>query len=168
MHCVNSQVICEVFFLQCVNFRDIVVMSPKGGDNVEFYLILEEIMKEKGMNIPAVARACSLPDTTVRSIMVRKQKNVALEVAFKLSQGLGVSLQRLNGMPEPPKDKKNPPNAEGPEPEGKGKDIESIFNYLNQGLVSLGLIGENEDITQQQAEILIAVSRILSAAFQDG
>ena len=151
-----------------MNFRDIVVMSPKGGDKVEFYLILEEIMKEKGMNIPAVARACSLPDTTVRSIMVRKQKNVALEVAFKLSQGLGVSLQRLNGMPELPKDKKNPPNAEEPAPEGKGKDIESIFNYLNQGLVSLGLIGENEDITQQQAEILIAVSRILSAAFQDG
>lgn len=134
---------------------------------MEFYLILEEIMKEKGMNIPAVARACGLPDTTVRSIMVRKQKNVALEVAFKLSQGLGVSLQRLNGMSEQPEDKKIPPSTEETVPGVQNKDIESIFNYLSQGLTLLGLIGESEDITEQQAEILIAVSRIVSAAFQN-
>jgi hypothetical protein len=30
------------------------------------------------------------------------------------------------------------------------------------------LIGESEDIIQRQAESLIAVSRILSAAFHDG
>ena len=68
---------------------------------MDFYEILREIMLEKGLNVSDVARICGLRDSTVRSIVIRKQKNVALEVAFKLSDGLGVSLERLNGMPEP-------------------------------------------------------------------
>lgn len=67
---------------------------------MNFYQILQSIMDEKGMTVAAVARVCGLSDGTVRSIVTRKQKNVALEVAFKLSDGLGVSLERLNGMPE--------------------------------------------------------------------
>lgn len=61
------------------------------------YLILQEIMEEKGLSIASVAQICSLPDSTVRGIINRKQKSTALEVAFKLSNGLGVSLERLNG-----------------------------------------------------------------------
>lgn len=67
---------------------------------MDFYEILQAIMDEQGLNIPEVARRCELPDGTVRSIVARKQKNVALEVAFKLSHGLHVSLERLNGLPE--------------------------------------------------------------------
>lgn len=67
---------------------------------MDFYEILQGIMNEQGLNIPEVARRCNLHDGTVRSIIVRKQKNVALEVAFKLSHGLHVSLERLNGLPE--------------------------------------------------------------------
>lgn len=67
---------------------------------MDFYLILQEIMEEQNINIPTVARRCGLSDGTVRSIIARKQKNVALEVAFKLSDGLNVSLERLNGLPE--------------------------------------------------------------------
>ena len=67
---------------------------------MDFYLILQEIMEEKNINIPTVARKSGLSDGTVRSIIKRKQKNVALEVAFKLSNGLNVSLERLNGLPE--------------------------------------------------------------------
>lgn len=68
---------------------------------MEFYEILQDIMDEKKMSISDVAHACGLRDSTVRSIFLRQQKNVALEVAFKLSDGLGVSLERLNGLPEP-------------------------------------------------------------------
>lgn len=64
---------------------------------MEFYKILESIMKEKDMGIPDVARACGLSDSTVRSIIDRKAKNVTLEVAFKMQRGLNVSLERLNG-----------------------------------------------------------------------
>lgn len=72
----------------------------------DFYITLTEIMDEKGMGIADVARACGLTDSTVRSIIDRQQKKVALSVAFKLSDGLGVSLARLNGEKE--EDKKEP------------------------------------------------------------
>ena len=67
---------------------------------MDFFVVLQGIMDEQGLSVAEVARRCGLPDGTVRSIIVRKQKNVALEVAFKLSAGLGVSLERLNGLPE--------------------------------------------------------------------
>ena len=74
------------------------------------YEVLDGIMKEKGISIADIARICSLPDSTVRGIIRRKQETIALEVAFKLSDGLGVSLEKLNGMPEKiPFEKENPP-----------------------------------------------------------
>ena len=54
-------------------------------------------MKQKNLNIPEVARLSGLPDSTIRSIISRKNKTVALEVAFKLAKGLNVSLRELNG-----------------------------------------------------------------------
>ena len=75
---------------------------------MEFHEILRLIMQEKNLSIPDVARLCGLTDSTVRSIIDRRQKKIALSVAFKLSEGLGVSLQRLNGMPEPGNSKAAP------------------------------------------------------------
>lgn len=67
---------------------------------MEIYKILADIMQEQDLNVAETARKSNLPDSTVRGIITRKQKTVALEVAFKLSNGLGVSLERLNGMPD--------------------------------------------------------------------
>lgn len=67
---------------------------------MDFYIILEQIMNEKGLSIPDVARTCGLSDSTIRSILTRKAKRVDLYVAFKLHKGLNVSLERLNGVPE--------------------------------------------------------------------
>lgn len=78
---------------------------------MEFYEILREVMDEKKMSIADVAHACGLRDSTVRSIFLRQQKNVALEVAFKLSDGLGVSLERLNGLPEPEPETQSKPDT---------------------------------------------------------
>lgn len=80
------------------------------------YEILEKIMVERHMSIADVARICNLPDSTVRGIIRRKQENVALDVAFRLSDGLDVSLEKLNGMPERlcpiPKSENAPPYSE--------------------------------------------------------
>ena len=64
---------------------------------MEIYKFLQSYMKEHNLKIAEVARICGLPDSTVRGIITRKQKSVALEVAFKLSDGLNVSLEKLNG-----------------------------------------------------------------------
>ena len=55
-------------------------------------------MDERNLKVAEVARICGLPDSTVRGIITRKQKSVALEVAFKLSDGLNISLRELNGQ----------------------------------------------------------------------
>lgn len=67
---------------------------------MEFYKILQNIMEEKNLSIPEVARLCDLTDSTVRSIFDRKQKKISLNIAFKMSKGLHVSLERLNGEKE--------------------------------------------------------------------
>lgn len=67
---------------------------------MDFYQILLDIMEERKLSIPEIARLCGLTDSTVRSMIDRKQKKVALNIAFKLSEGLGVSLERLNGDKE--------------------------------------------------------------------
>ena len=64
---------------------------------MDFYKILEDIMQQKSISIPDVARMCNLPDSTIRSIISRKSKTVALEFAFKISKGLNISLEELNG-----------------------------------------------------------------------
>lgn len=64
---------------------------------MHFYETLQSIMAEKELTIPDVARLSGLPDSTIRSMISRKNKTVALEVAFKLSKGLGVTLEQLNG-----------------------------------------------------------------------
>lgn len=63
-----------------------------------FYIILEEIMTEKNLKVADVARLCDLSDSTVRSIISRKSKTVALEVAFKIAKGLNVDINRLSGQ----------------------------------------------------------------------
>ncbi len=75
---------------------------------MDFYEILGQIMEEKGLGIADVARICGLTDSTVRSIFDRRQRKIALNVAFKLSDGLGVSLERLNGLSERAGTKKAP------------------------------------------------------------
>lgn len=67
------------------------------------YKVLEEIMKDMNLSVADAARICKLPDSTVRGILRRRQETVALDVAFKLSDGLGVSLERLNGLEEAPR-----------------------------------------------------------------
>lgn len=64
---------------------------------MEFYKILNSIMENKNLSIPEVARKCNLADSTIRSIITRKTKKVSLDVAFKLSKGLNVTLEELNG-----------------------------------------------------------------------
>lgn len=69
----------------------------KGALTLEFYKILQNIMIEKDLSIPEVSRRTGIADSTIRSIISRKTKNISLDVAFKLSNGLDVTLEELNG-----------------------------------------------------------------------
>lgn len=107
---------------------------------MEFYKILQDIMLEKNMGIPDVARACGLSDSTVRSIIDRKAKNVTLEVAFKIQRGLNVSLERLNG--------------EGNEPTLNSED--KPMDMLDTQLINLA-----RELTDDQKRLLLAQIKTL-------
>lgn len=64
---------------------------------LDFYQILQKIMQEKALSIPDVARISGLSDSTIRSILTRKSKSVALDVACKLAKGLQIPLEQLLG-----------------------------------------------------------------------
>lgn len=55
--------------------------------------------------------------------------------------------------------------APSPEQVEPGGEVSELFDYLNRGLISLGFIGPDDDITPQQSDILLGVCRILQAAF---
>ena len=63
---------------------------------MEFYKVLLQIMEDRSLSIPDIARSCGLSDSTIRSVINRKQKSVALDVAFKIASGLQVDLEYLN------------------------------------------------------------------------
>lgn len=85
--------------------------------------ILNRIMDERNLKVAEVARICGLPDSTVRGIITRKQKSVALEVAFKLSDGLNISLRELNGQ----KEKKSPELTEV-----NSRDVHPLLKIYNE------------------------------------
>lgn len=127
------------------------------------YEILEEIIGEKGLSVADVARICNLPDSTVRGIIRRKQETIALEVAFKLSDGLGVSLEKLNGMPEKESSsgaQKSPSAAEAAL--GDHMSMEDS----NRFLVSRGFIQEGQDLSDDDLAFLSHIIGLLDAWFE--
>lgn len=110
------------------------------------YQIIKELMDERNLSIADIAKICDVPDSTVRGIVTRKQRSIALEVAFKISDGLGVSMEFLNGIEEQDI-KKAPP------PEDKDAyKIELIENYD-----SMNKAGQKE---------LLKLSRLLLGAVE--
>lgn len=120
---------------------------------MDFYLILNEIMREKKLSIADIAKQCDLPDSTVRSIIDRKQKRIALDVAFKIHKELNISLERLNG------------EKISPEPTKAGS--EDTEKWLTDLLVERGYIHAGEDISDRDAEFLIHWTALLDAWFSE-
>lgn len=122
---------------------------------MDFYKTLEEIMREKNMSIPEVARACGLSDGTVRSIVVRKSQNVSLEVAFKLSAGLGVSLERLNG--DAPRNEKIAPPELSDEAKKIARDYEGLDRHGRR--ITRMVIDEEQKRMAEERPMIQAAAR---------
>lgn len=59
--------------------------------------------------------------------------------------------------------KNSPSTAEA----APGEEVLRIFDKLNDLLVSEGLIEDGEDLTDRQADVILAVCRIINATFHD-
>lgn len=93
---------------------------------MEFYKILENIMLEKNMKISDIAKKANIPDSTLRSIINRKNKTVALDVAFKISKGLNIDIEELASG------EKTTSNIEPKKEISKEEIKQDIINNLNQ------------------------------------
>ena len=59
-------------------------------------------------------------------------------------------------------EQKNPPSTTEAAP---GESAIELFNYINDALISMGFIKRSDDITSQQAEVILGVCRIIYAIF---
>lgn len=85
-------------------------------------------------------------------------------VMYALIDALGVEPNFLfqDCVKLPPKEK-----SLGTAEAAPGDEISRIFDALNDMLVSEGLIKDGSDITEGQAEILLAVCQIIDATFKN-
>lgn len=129
---------------------------------------LVEVRKINGYTRRRLAEELNRPYRTITNYETGEHEpghKYLIEIAKKF----GVTTDYLLGLSDDPQktadDEKKIPDTIEVAP---GDNVLDIFNFLNSGLVSLGLLDEDEDITKQQAEILISVARILHAAFDKG
>ena len=123
---------------------------------MDFYLVLANIMDRKHLTIPEVARLCGLSDSTVRSIFDRKQKKIALNVAFKISEGLGVSLDELNTGIKPLEKKE------------LSKEDEELYLSLRAVLEKAKIVAPGEPLSPDQAQRVIAILQLIRLLFDKG
>lgn len=90
-----------------------------------------------------------------------------VDMVPKICDVLGISVLDLYSPTqfEPPESIKKSPSTTEAAP---GEKTLELFNYINDILVSMGFIGEGDDITNQQAEIILGICRIIHAAFDKG
>ena len=133
------------------------IIHIKGGDTVELWQILQQAMKEREYKVADVAHICGLPDSTVRGIITRRQKSIALDVAFRLSRGLGIPLEVLAGEAAA----KNEPPA-GPEGQTGGK---ITLEESNKRLEALGYFQEGAELSDRDLAFLGHVIGLLDSWF---
>lgn len=119
---------------------------------------LKHFRELKGLTQEQLATQIGVAKTTITGYEKGNREPDVAKIK-RLAAALCVSGNELLGIEQ----KESPAPAEA---DTGDKDILGIFNYLNEGLISLGLIDDCTDITEQQADILISISRILRAAFE--
>lgn len=116
------------------------------------YEILARIMDQRKLSVANVAKMSGLPDSTVRGIITRKQKKVSLDVAFKLSDGLGISLEELHGMQSA---------AQAPSQPEDAVSREELHSFL----VAAGFVSERRQLSDADLAFLSGVIDIINAWF---
>ena len=139
--------------------RDIVSNKREGKS---MWLENLKIMKERnGMTTKEISEKSGIPEPTLEKLFAGATKDPKLTTMQQLVHFLGYTLDDLDG--DIASAKRTPDTVEA----APGESVSQIFDYLNDGLVSLGLIRDGEDITDQQAEVLLSICRIIRATFED-
>lgn len=83
------------------------------------------------------------------------------ELLVKIAQACNVTVDFILGRES--KTEKSPDTTE----DAPGEDLTKIFNYLQDSLIAAGFLKKGQDLTERQADVLIAICQIIHATFSD-
>lgn len=132
-------------------------------------MTVEEQLKQeilsKYKSIRAFTTTINIPYSTLDSVFKRGISNAGVSTMIKVFDALELDIESVQTgtLQRKPANGKNSPGAPEAAPE---ESVLALFDSLRTGLISTGLIRDGEDITEQQAQVLISVCRILDAVFQ--
>jgi transcriptional regulator with XRE-family HTH domain len=146
---------------------------------LDFLQKLNYLMEKNNLNKSTLSKACDIPYTTIDGWYKKGYEGLKLTTLRKLANYFGTSLdfwaneikleheitqnnnqeclgEKLKKAPEPAMPKS-----------GTSKSKDDIFEKLYNTLIEAGIVKPGQDISSQQADILIAVIKILRAAFNE-
>lgn len=121
-------------------------------------------MDRSGTNQVQLADKLGISKGTVNN-WARGNNSPDVDMVPQICKVLGISILDLYSPTkfEPQESiKKKSPSATEAAP---GEDVRNIFDKLNDLLVSEGFIKEDEDLTDRQADVILAICRIINATF---
>lgn len=121
---------------------------------------LTAIKKESGKTLKQISDESGVPIGTLNKLFAGQTKDPKLDTVRSVVHALGHTLDDLTD--DAPQSAKKPPSTAEAAP---GEDVRNMFDKLNDMLVSEGFIGEDEDLTDRQAEVILAICRIINATF---
>lgn len=117
------------------------------------------LKKASKKTLKQIADESGVPIGTLNKLFAGQTKDPKLDTIRSVVHTLGYTLDDLEDKPI----KKSPDTTEA----APGDDVTEMFNYLQTSLVSAGLLKEGQDLTDRQADILVAVCQIIRATFND-
>lgn len=126
---------------------------------------LVEIREKNGYTRKRLADELGRPYRTITKYETG-ERDPGHSYIVEIAKKFGVTTDYILGASDlVEEDTKNSPSTAEAAPEEE--EVSRIFDKLNDLLVSEGLIEDGEDLTDRQANVILAVCRIINATFQD-
>ena len=120
---------------------------------------LRKMKESSKLTTKEISMQSGIPEPTLEKLFAGVTKDPKLETIRQLVHFFGYTLDDLEDRPI----KEAPDTAEA----ASGEDVTEMFNYLQSSLVSAGLLKEGQDLTDRQADVLVAICQIIRATFND-
>lgn len=132
-------------------------------------MTLEEQLKNEILSryksVRAFTTSINVPYSTLDSVFKRGIANAGVSTMIKVFDALDLDIESIvfGELRHRDADKNSPDTTE----DAPGEDLTKIFNYLQDSLIAAGFLKKGQDLTERQADVLIAICQIIHATFSD-
>ena len=123
----------------------------------EMYNRIESLCKDKGISVTQMCREADIKRANLTELKMGRTVSLSAKTLDKISEYFGVSADFIMGREE----QKKP----APKVSGTGEDVNAT-ELLIQFCQKMGWLGENGDITADQADALISIIDLLEIIFK--